>query len=159
MPVLLLVPLLLAGSPAPSGPCTARGTSVVVRTTEHRLYACQDGGPVHDFGVRLGRKGTGKTRQGDGKTPLGTYSLGSPRASRSYGLFVPIGYPTAGQRRQGYTGSAVGIHGPLRSVRWLKGAVNWFDTSDGCVGLATDDEMKVLAAWLRARRPARVILE
>jgi murein L,D-transpeptidase YafK len=130
-----------------------------VATSEHRLYACEAKAIVRSYDVRLGRRGTGKTKAGDGKTPLGTYPLGSPRPSKKYGIFIPIGYPTAEQARRGFSGGAVGIHGPLRQVRWLGRAVNWFDTSDGCIGLATDDEMSALSEWVRSRRVRTIVIE
>jgi hypothetical protein len=37
--------------------------------------------------------------------------------------------------------------------------VNWFDTSDGCIGLATDQEMSTLAEWVRARRVRTIIID
>ena len=141
-------------------PCEhANAALVVVQTSEHRLYACETGAIVRSYNVRLGRHGTGKTRAGDGKTPLGSYPLGSPRASKDYGTFIPIGYPTTQQVRRGLTGGAIGLHGPLRSVRWLGRAVNWFDTSDGCIGIATDDEMSILARWVRSERPRTILIE
>jgi murein L,D-transpeptidase YafK len=141
-------------------PCPhANAALVVVRTTEHRLYACETGSIVRSYDVRLGRHGTGKTRAGDGKTPLGTYPLGAPRASKDYGIFIPIGYPIAQQVRRGLTGGAIGLHGPLHSVRWLGRTVNWFDTSDGCIGIATDDEMSILARWVRTKRPRTIVIE
>ena len=133
--------------------------SVWVDTRAHRLYTCDAKITVRWYDIRLGRHGTGKTRAGDGKTPLGTYSLGKPRASKKYGTFVPVAYPTADQARRGFTGSAIGIHGPLRSVKWLGRAVNWFDTSDGCIGLATDDDMAALVEWVRARKVRTVVIE
>lgn len=141
-------------------PCVhANAALAVVRATEHRLYACETGAIVRSYGIRLGRHGTGKMRAGDGKTPLGTYPLGVPRASKDYGTFIPIGYPTAQQARRGLTGGAIGLHGPLRSVRWLGRAVNWFDTSDGCIGVATDDEMSILARWVRSKQPRTIVIE
>jgi murein L,D-transpeptidase YafK len=143
-----------------SEPCVHTNAAlVVVRTAEHRLYACETGNIVLSYDVRLGRHGTGKTRAGDGKTPIGAYPLGTPRASKDYGTFIPIGYPTAQQARRGLTGGAIGLHGPLRSVRWLGHAVNWFDTSDGCIGIATDDEMSILAKWVRSERPRTIVIE
>lgn len=47
--------------------------------------------------VRLASGGVGKAREGDGKLPLGTYALGKARTSKQYGIFIPIGYPTADQ--------------------------------------------------------------
>jgi murein L,D-transpeptidase YafK len=69
--------------------------------------------------LRIGHGGVGKTKAGDGKTPAGTYTLGQPRPSSKYGLFIPIGYPTVEQRKQGMTGGAVGVHGLDRRVKWL----------------------------------------
>ncbi len=42
-------------------------------------------------------------------------------------------------------------------MRWLGALVNLFDTTDGCVGIATDSEMGAIAEWLR-RHPADVVL-
>ena len=87
---------------------------------------------------------------------MGIYALGSPRPSQRYGTFIPIGYPTDEQRKLGYTGSSVGIHGPARWVKGLGVWVNTFDSSDGCVGVALDSEMEIIAAWVR-EAPAALI--
>lgn len=50
----------------------------------------------------------------------------------------------------GYTGSAVGVHGPARWVKWLGSLVNAVDSSDGCVGVARDAEIEEIASWVRA---------
>jgi len=122
---------------------------VVVDVSTHTLALCDRNRTIATFSVRLGRGGTGKTKEGDGKTPLGTYALGEPRTSRQYGTFIPIGYPTREQRQRGYTGGDVGVHGPPRTVRWLGFLVNTFDSSDGCVGLASDAEIERIARWIR----------
>jgi len=145
---------------APPSPCAALAEPhVAVRTAAHKLYLCdKDGAVAAGFGVRLARNGVGKTRTGDKKVPLGSYPLGEPRRSKQYGTFVPIGFPLPEQRRRGYTGGDVGVHGPDRRIRWLGGLVNTFDTTDGCVGLASDQEMDTLAAWLRRSGAHRIIL-
>ncbi len=134
------------------------GAELFVDTKLHRLTSCEAGFPKATFRVRIGKQGAGKTREGDGRTPLGRYTLGPPGASGAFGTFVPIHYPTESQKRQGMTGSAVGIHGPERHVRWLGAFVNTFDTTDGCVGLATDGEMHQLAEWLRRHRDAELTI-
>jgi murein L,D-transpeptidase YafK len=128
----------------------------MVELAAHQLVLCESGKAVESFGVRLGHSGIGKTRAGDGKTPIGVYPLGHPRASKRYGTFIPIGYPTDEQRKKGFTGGSVGVHGPDRRVKWLGRLVNTFDTSDGCVGLAKDEEMERISKWLR-RTKARTI--
>lgn len=121
---------------------------LLVRIRGHQLLLCDMGEPVKSFSVRLARNGAGKTKSGDGKLPVGTYSVGSPRPSKLYGTFVPIGYPTSGQAARGLTGGGVGVHGPDRRARWLGSLVNLFDTTDGCVGLASDDDMEAVAHWI-----------
>ena len=139
--------------------CPASDSNVVVvDTASHTLFACENGHGVGRFGVRIGRSGTGKAREGDGKTPLGTYPLGEARPSASYGTFVPIGYPTPEQRRAGRSGSDVGLHGPGRRMRAVGALANLFDTTDGCVGLGTDDDMDRFASWVRLRRPRTIVL-
>jgi murein L,D-transpeptidase YafK len=111
--------------------------------------ACDHDQQAGAFGVRIGSGGVGKSREGDDKTPLGVYPLGAARKSERYGTFIPIGYPTPDQQKRGFTGGSIGVHGPDRLVRWMGSLVNTFDTTSGCVGIATDDEMAKIAAWMK----------
>src|SRR6266851_3391643 len=137
-------------------PCHRRGTSLVVLTQERRLYLCDDGKIAGDFSARIASSGVGKTKQGDQKTPLGTYGLGSPRFSKKYGTFVPIGYPTEAQKAKGFSGGDVAIHEPHRVLAWVGRLNNLFDSTDGCVGIATDDEMRVISDWVKRKRPKQI---
>ncbi len=166
MPCARLAPLVLLAAAVCGSACAGERSDArcppaaavaLVETREHRLVLCDAGRSVGTYPVALGRGGTGKRVQGDGKTPLGAYALGAPRPSRGFGTFIPIGYPTAEQRRSGYTGTAVGIHGPPRRTRWAGRANAWFDWTAGCVGVASDADLGAVAAFVRARRPAVVI--
>ncbi len=141
----------------PDVACPPAAAVALVETRERRLVLCDGGKRVGTFPVALGRGGTGKRVQGDGKTPLGAYALGAPRPSRGFGTFIPIAYPTEVQRRSGYTGTAVGIHGPARRMRWAGRANTWLDWTAGCVAVASDEDAGAVAAFVRARRPAVVI--
>lgn len=123
---------------------------VVVDLEKHVLALCEKGAALASFSVRLGRGGVGKTKEGDGKTPVGTYPLGEPRTSSRFGIFIPIGFPTEEQKKKGYSGSDVGVHGPHRLLRWLGSLVNTFDSSDGCVGLARDSDIQKIGDWVRS---------
>jgi murein L,D-transpeptidase YafK len=71
-------------------------------------------------------------------------------------MFIPIGYPTANQRRDGYTGSAIGIHGPSRiftRAGWMNTAADW---TKGCIAVASDEAINEIAAWVENKQP-RVI--
>jgi L,D-peptidoglycan transpeptidase YkuD (ErfK/YbiS/YcfS/YnhG family) len=146
------------GHAAPAMDCPPAKAIAIVDTSRHVLTMCDAGVIVGQHSVRIGKNGVGKTAEGDGKTPLGTYPLGPPRASAEYGTFIPIDYPTAEQRRTGFTGSAIGIHGPMRHLRWAGRFVNLVDTTDGCVGIATDEEMLQLEHWIRVRNVPTILL-
>jgi murein L,D-transpeptidase YafK len=139
--------------------CRGMGAAVVVRTSEHALLLC-DGDAQHArYAVALGAGGVGKRREGDERTPLGAYALGAPRASKSYGTFVPVGYPTQEQARLGFTGGAIGIHGPPRAFARL-GALNTVsDWTAGCIAVGSDAEVEAIAAWVRGRPHPRVRID
>jgi murein L,D-transpeptidase YafK len=158
LPLLLVVsckPIAVAG--ASDVACAADGHLVVVETRAHTLWLCSERRAVGQFKVALGRGGLDKKREGDGRTPLGTYSLGSPRPSARFGTFIPIGYPTPEQSARGFTGKDVGIHGPDRRAAWLGALSTWIDWTAGCVATGTDEELRVVAAFVRDRSP-RVVL-
>ena len=111
---------------------------------------------MKSFKVRLARNGPGKIRAGDARLPLGTYKLGVPR---DYGLFIAIGYPTAKQAAAGYTGDAIGVHGPPRATRWLGSLADPFVKTQGCVGLATDDQMRQVAAFVLAQHVRTISIQ
>jgi murein L,D-transpeptidase YafK len=130
-------------------PCATSKSAVVVLTASRTLWLCERGQAAARFRVSLGQGGVDKRREGDERTPLGTYTLGAPRPSAGWGTFIPIGYPTAAQRERGYTGSAVGIHGPARGLRWAGAANAWIDWTGGCIGMASDEELARVAAVAR----------
>ncbi len=158
---LFLVALLTATAPPaprpqqtqPSGICRAAETAVVVDTTAHRLYLCERGVMEASFAVALGASGVDKRRAGDNRTPLGIYPLGTPRASASFHRFVPVAYPTPAQVRAGFTGNAIGIHGPPRGLEGTARlqslvATDW---TAGCIAVATNDDIEVVVRWLDTR--------
>jgi murein L,D-transpeptidase YafK len=149
----------LAHAAAPDDhPCLG-GDEVVIHTRHRALLLCQDGEPRAHYAVALGSGGLGKQREGDRRTPLGRYPLGAPRRSWSYGVFVPVGYPTAEQARAGFTGGAIGIHGPRRQFAGaglLNTAGDW---TAGCIAVGSDREIAEIAAWIRTRRNPAVRIE
>jgi murein L,D-transpeptidase YafK len=143
--------------PAATAPCRPHETGVVVEVAAHALTLCDDGRAADRHRVALGSGGVGKRRRGDDKTPLGLYPLGPPRPSQSFGTFVPVGYPTESQRRQGFTGDAVGIHGPPRGLAGAVGtAIDW---TAGCIALGSDAEIEAIAGFIRRRQARTVRIE
>ena len=149
---------LLASAPQLVGdPCFDKGTVVLVEAGRHVMSLCEGGRQIQAFRVAIGPAGSGKRLEGDGKVPLGRYSLAAPVASRAYHLFILVGYPTREQRRAGYTGSAVGIHGPPRCCQGPTSTDT--DWTLGCVAVGTDEEIEAVAKWLRHEKAAEVLIE
>ncbi len=131
--------------------CDADRTAIVVDTATRVLTLCEKGAAVATFPVAIGQNGVGKEREGDRKTPLGTYTLGAPRPSKGYGTFIPIGFPTREQKENGVTGGAIGIHGPERRLRALGSLAVTFGWTYGCVAVSSDVEMRSIVRWMGRR--------
>jgi len=156
----LLTLTALATTTTTSAPCDGRGTSLLVAARQRRLWQCEAGRALGEFAVALGTGGVGKRRQGDAKVPIGDYTLGAPRPSSSFHTFIPVGYPTAQERRRGYTGGDVGVHGPARGFQHLPSAANTsVDWTLGCVAVGSDDEIDRIAKWVRDKRVRTIIIE
>jgi murein L,D-transpeptidase YafK len=164
IPIQFVVAALMASSSSPTPTarnCASGETGVVVDTRAHRMHLCNAGKVDRTFVVALGSNGVGKQRQGDARTPLGRYGLGPPRASKNFHIFVPVGYPTREQARMGFTGSAIGIHGPPRGYGTLAQLAMLVaqDWTIGCIAVTTDEDIEAVAAWVRKHEVKNVRLE
>ena len=146
---LLLAPALFASE----DPCSRYDTAVVVDVHVRSLWLCELGATQAHYPVALGRGGTGKRTLGDRKTPLGWYALGEPRLSDRFGVFIPISYPTLDQRKRGFTGGEIGIHGPQRRFEWAGSWNTHVDWTDGCIALGTLDEAIEVAIFVLEHAP------
>ena len=153
--LLVLFPSSSSSSSPPSSSssaaCAPAETAVVIDTRAHRMHLCAAGKIDRTFAVALGMRGVGKQRQGDMRTPLGRYGLGPPRASQGFHIFVPVQYPTPAQARLGFTGSAIGIHGPPRGWTTLAQLASLVaqDWTAGCIAVTSDADIDAVAAWVR----------
>jgi murein L,D-transpeptidase YafK len=156
-PVPIILSLVLAGplDRAPSvknpAPCAPHARAVVVDVTARTLSLCENGEARRVFPVSLGTGGVGKRQQGDHRTPLGSYPLGVPRRSQQYGTFIPVGYPTPRQVEMGFTGTAVGIHGPPRAFVNGGRSNTSVDWTWGCIAVGSDPEIQEISAWVNRR--------
>lgn len=143
-----------AQSPSTSSPCIDTQAHLLVLGRTRRMHRCLAGRSVGVHRVSLGRGGLDKRAEGDGKTPIGRYTLGKPRRSRNYLRFIPVEYPTEGQRSDGRTGGDIGVHGPPRFdgpvARTLVGANLWLlgNWTDGCIAVRDDEEIESIVTWV-----------
>lgn len=99
------------------------------------LERMPDGGMIvrKRIPVSIGKQGIGKLKEGDQKTPIGTYYITSHLADASIDDFYgsgayPLNYPNALDRRLARTGHGIWLHGLPKDVTERP-----FLDSDGCV--------------------------
>jgi hypothetical protein len=68
--------------------------------SDRRVTVYRGGEAVVSFPAVFGRRGVGKERRGDEKTPAGRYRLHAGRPSR-YDRFLPVSYPNSEDGRRG----------------------------------------------------------
>ncbi len=131
-----------------SDPCTGKGTLLLADTNTQILYLCKNGKSVRDFDFSRGDNGMGKRIEGDEKTPLGIYEIKEPRGSSNFHTFIHISYPTALQKKNGFTGSNVGVHGPSRWAKCLGRLNTYFNWTNGCLAVASDRDIKEVSQFV-----------
>nr|WP_238584671.1 L,D-transpeptidase [Legionella worsleiensis] len=129
-----------------------------VLTAKRTLAICKHGSVIKTFKVALGYKGVGKKKAGDNKTPVGLYRLAYPRKSRQFKVFIPILYPTPKQAAAGYTGAAVGIHGPTQSSQGLNLFNNLPYSTRGCVAVGRNNYIEYVANWVKANPGTKILI-
>lgn len=166
------------GAPVKTGPRPSVGPDellVVIAKGKRQLTVFRGDTEIRSFPVVLGSRTDGdKVRQGDGRTPVGTFYVCEKNEKSKYYLFVGLSYPNAEDAERGlrdglitreehdqivqanaehrkppwYTklGGEIGLHG---------GGTAW-DWTRGCVGLDNGD-MRELYALMPMGTP--VIIE
>jgi murein L,D-transpeptidase YafK len=131
---------------------------IVVHGSKRQLLVCEKNKPIYQFKVAIGTNGLGKQKRGDRKTPIGLYTLGQPRKSDKFGIFIPIKYPTLAQRMNGFTGTHVGIHGPQWKIRSLTELNTSRDWTQGCIALGNEQIIKTISQWVATHPNTRVLI-
>jgi murein L,D-transpeptidase YafK len=143
--------------PARAGDAAAcKDPSIRVWKREGVVELACEGQVRRTMPASFGRNPVGpKEREGDERTPEGTYRVSSKVKNERFHRFLGVSYPNAEDRRRGAAlgvtrlGDGIGIHGtrarlaPLarawtRAVGMLGLASVWGPT-DGCVGVANED--------------------
>jgi murein L,D-transpeptidase YafK len=124
---------------------------VVVHKARRLLEMYRDGAVVASYRVSLGLVPTGqKQREGDYRTPEGSYRLTRRNAESDYFLAVQVSYPEAADvalaRRNGWApGGAIMVHGLPNLLKYSRDRYLSTDWTDGCIALSNED---MLDFWL-----------
>lgn len=123
---------------------------ILVEKSTRRMVVYRDGVALRDYRVALGFAPDGaKIRQGDGKTPEGTFRIDRKNAQSSYHLSVGLDYPQVADRDRaaagGYDpGGDIFIHGQPNALpddTVLKG-----DWTAGCIAVSNAEIREIFAA-------------
>ena len=121
--------------------------SVIVEKSMHRMSLVKDGQLLRTYRVALGRGGPeAKSREGDARTPEGTYVIDRRNPRSCCHLALHVSYPSAADvgaacARGVSAGSDIEIHGLRNGLGWLGRLHRDMDWTSGCIA-ATDSEME-----------------
>ena len=144
-----LAAIWLPQRPAPMLPLTGTIDLIVIEKSARRMQLIQNGQPVRSYRIALGFAPVGdKTRQGDGRTPEGRFTINRRNAASAFHLSLGLDYPQADDLiRAASTGTNPGgdifIHGQpnaLAEPLTLKG-----DWTAGCIAVSNTEMREIWA--------------
>lgn len=124
---------------------------VIVHKSERRMELQRDGRTIANYKVSLGLNPNGhKQREGDFRTPEGSYRLTRRNARSDFFLAVQVSYPESADialaRRNGWSpGGLIMVHGLPNVPRYSRDRYLNTDWTDGCIALSNED---MLDFWL-----------
>ena len=142
----------------PANICRGRSQVIVYSPSLKGIVGCRNEAPEFAMKVSVGSNGLGKTREGNRKSPLGTYWLGYPRKSLQFGIFIPVGYPNMANISKGYTGSAIGLHGPMRFMTCLPKKSLEKNWTAGCLAVGRDSQIIEISEWILKNWPVKITI-
>ncbi len=126
---------------------TEPADKVLIEKKERRLTLLSKGELIKAYKIALGGNPVGpKERQGDNKTPEGTYIIDSRNRDSGYHLSLHISYPNEKDKMRAKElgvspGGDIMIHGIKNGLTWVGASHAEVDWTKGCIAV-TDEEME-----------------
>jgi tetratricopeptide (TPR) repeat protein len=126
---------------------TEPADKVLIEKRERRLTLLSKGEVIKTYKIALGGNPVGpKERQGDNKTPEGTYIIDSRNRNSGYHLSMHISYPNEKDKMRAKElgvspGGDIMIHGIKNGLSWVGASHAEVDWTKGCIAVA-DEEME-----------------
>jgi lipoprotein-anchoring transpeptidase ErfK/SrfK len=120
---------------------------ILIEKNERRLTLISKGKVLKTYQIALGGNPNGpKERQGDNKTPEGTYVIDSRNKNSRYHLSLHISYPNEKDRKRAMElavspGGDIMIHGIKNGFAWVGDLHTEVDWTKGCIAV-TDKEIE-----------------
>ena len=120
---------------------------VLIEKKERRLTLMSKDKVLAMYKIALGGNPDGrKERQGDNKTPEGTYFIDSKNKNSRYHLSLHISYPNEKDKKRAKElgvspGGDIMIHGLKNGLSWVGDTHREVDWTEGCIAV-TDEEIE-----------------
>ncbi|OPY74623.1 MAG: outer membrane biogenesis protein BamD [Syntrophorhabdus sp. PtaU1.Bin153] len=120
---------------------------ILVEKKDRRLTLLSGGEVLKTYKIALGGNPIGpKERQGDNKTPEGTYIIDSRNMDSRYHLSLHISYPNEKDKKRARElgvspGGDIMIHGIKNGFSWVGSSHTEVDWTKGCIAV-TDEEIE-----------------
>ena len=120
---------------------------ILIEKKARRLMLISKGEVLKTYKIALGGNPNGpKERQGDNKTPEGTYVIDSRNKDSRYHLSLHISYPNERDKKRAHElgvspGDNIMIHGIKKGFSWVGDAQSEVDWTKGCIAV-TDEEIE-----------------
>jgi tetratricopeptide (TPR) repeat protein len=120
---------------------------ILIEKKERRLALISRGKVLKTYKIALGGDPSGpKERQGDNKTPEGTYVIDSRNKDSRYHLSLHISYPNEKDKKRAKElgvspGGDIMIHGIKNGLSWVGNFHTEVDWTKGCIAV-TDEEIE-----------------
>lgn len=118
---------------------------VIIEKKVRKLTLYSKGQPIKSYKVALGRNPEGaKEKEGDNKTPEGTYTIDTRNTKSSYHLALHVSYPNAQDiqraKQKGVSpGGSIMIHGIRNGLGWIGKFHSKIDWTKGCIAVTNDE--------------------
>jgi murein L,D-transpeptidase YafK len=148
-------PFLLAQNP------NVAADRVIVYKQERKLVLLSQGKELRSYKVALGGEPVGpKRRQGDHRTPEGSYVLDARNPNSHFYKAFHISYPDskdiAAAKQLGVSpGGDIMLHGLAKEYSWMGKAHHLHDWTDGCIAV-TNNEMDEIWRLVRVGTPIEI---
>jgi L,D-peptidoglycan transpeptidase YkuD (ErfK/YbiS/YcfS/YnhG family) len=120
---------------------------ILIEKKERRMTLFSKGNVLKTYNIALGGNPDGpKERQGDNKTPEGSYTIDSRNKDSRYHLSLHISYPNEEDKRRAKKhgvspGGDIMIHGIMDGYSWIGNNHTASDWTQGCIAV-TDEEIE-----------------
>jgi tetratricopeptide (TPR) repeat protein len=124
---------------------TEPADKVLIEKKDRRLTLLAKGEVIKTYKIALGGNPVGpKERQGDNKTPEGTYIIDSKNRDSGYHLSLHISYPNEQDKMRAKElgvspGGDIMIHGIKNGLSWVGASHAEVDWTKGCIAVADEE--------------------